>query len=366
MTQSPASATRFNKPPYRKDKPIYTHCEVPGHTADKCYRLHGFPPGFKFTKSLKKPYLAHSANHVQATDLNSANHPQQNEPQQVVPQLTITSDQCQQLLSLLQQQNLAHQASTNMVSSFHASSSAPASTSSEVSGHFSSLYNLNPYCSVFSSIHISKSPSFNSNCTPWIIDTEATDHMINCSSLFTTITAIVSTFVKLPNGSVVPVTHIRTVFISDNLILTEVLCVPSFSFNLISASKIIKVLKACLIFLTRFCFIQNLCHWKTIGVGKGDGGLFYLLQEPKVSTTLPLSLSTCFNSIKTSFNDVWHYRLGYPSVSRMQSLHNTFPEISCNNKDICSVCPLARQHRLSFPVHNSHTCMPFELVHCDI
>jgi hypothetical protein len=190
--------------------------------------------------------------------------------------------------------------------------------------------------------------------------------MINCPSLFTTITAIVSTFVKLPNGSVVPVTHIGTVFISDNLILTEVLCVPSFSFNLISTSKIIKVLKACLIFLTRFCFIQNLCPWKTIGVGKEDGGLFYLLQEPKVSTTLPLSLSTCFNSIKTSFKDVWHYRLGHPSVSRMQSLHNTFPEISCNNKDICSICPLTRQHRLSFSVHNSHTCMPFELVHCDI
>jgi hypothetical protein len=115
-----------------------------------------------------------------------------------------------------------------MAGSLHASSSTPASTTSEVSGCFSSL-TINPQYSVFSSAFLTKSPSFRSKSTPWIIDTGATDHIINCPSLFTTITAVVSSFVKLPNGSVVPVTHIGTVFISYNLILTEVLCVPSFS-----------------------------------------------------------------------------------------------------------------------------------------
>ena len=27
---------------------VCTHCGKTGHIADKCYRLHGFPPGFKF------------------------------------------------------------------------------------------------------------------------------------------------------------------------------------------------------------------------------------------------------------------------------------------------------------------------------
>jgi hypothetical protein len=45
---------RFVKQSYRKDNPVCTHCGVPGHTADKCYRIHGFPLGFKFTKNLKK------------------------------------------------------------------------------------------------------------------------------------------------------------------------------------------------------------------------------------------------------------------------------------------------------------------------
>jgi hypothetical protein len=139
--------------------------------------------------------------------------------------------------------------------------------------------------------------------------------MINCPSLFTTITDVVSTFVKLPNGYVVPVTHIGIVVISANLTLTEVLCVPSFTFNLISTSKIIKFLQACLIFLAGFCFIQNLCPWRTIGVGREKGGLFYLLQDPKVSSTPSSSYTTCFSSIKTSLSDVCHYRLGHPSTT---------------------------------------------------
>lgn len=32
------------------EKPICSYCKKIGHTKDKCYRLHGFPPGFKFTK----------------------------------------------------------------------------------------------------------------------------------------------------------------------------------------------------------------------------------------------------------------------------------------------------------------------------
>jgi hypothetical protein len=100
MTKSTGPSARFTKQPYRKDKPICALCGMPGHIADKCYRLHGFPPGFKFTKNLRNSAPIHSANHVQEVDLNSV--PQQNPPQQAVPQLTITPDQCQQLSSLLQ------------------------------------------------------------------------------------------------------------------------------------------------------------------------------------------------------------------------------------------------------------------------
>lgn len=29
------------------DKPYYTHCQYSGHTKERCYKLHGYPPGYK-------------------------------------------------------------------------------------------------------------------------------------------------------------------------------------------------------------------------------------------------------------------------------------------------------------------------------
>jgi hypothetical protein len=131
MTRSDASMARPHKQSYRKEKPICSHCGVLGHTVEKCYRLHGFPPGFKFTKNIKKPFV-HSANHVQDTSGDSFISTQQNEVSQVAPQLTITPDQCQQLLSLLQHQFVVFHtsSSTNMAGSIHASSSAPSAFTS--------------------------------------------------------------------------------------------------------------------------------------------------------------------------------------------------------------------------------------------
>ena len=31
----------------KKERPICTYCRVVGHIADKCYKLHGYPPGYK-------------------------------------------------------------------------------------------------------------------------------------------------------------------------------------------------------------------------------------------------------------------------------------------------------------------------------
>ena len=95
---------------------------------------------------------------------------------------------------------------------------------------------------------------------PWIIDTGVTDYRICATSFFTTITAQVSYFVTLPNGESVSVTHIGTVRLTKTLILHNVLCVPSFSFNLISARKLAYTLKCCLIFLSEKFVTDKFVH----------------------------------------------------------------------------------------------------------
>ena len=42
---SVATASSDNKP--RRERPICIHCGLTGHTVDRCYKLHGFPPCYK-------------------------------------------------------------------------------------------------------------------------------------------------------------------------------------------------------------------------------------------------------------------------------------------------------------------------------
>uniref|UniRef100_A0A2N9FI02 Integrase catalytic domain-containing protein n=1 Tax=Fagus sylvatica TaxID=28930 RepID=A0A2N9FI02_FAGSY len=102
-----------------------------------------------------------------------------------------------------------------------------------------------------------------------------TDHMVHSLSCFTTVTSIIQATVELPNGNLVPVTHIGTVKLSSSLILTDVLCVPSFHFNLISAFT----------------------PWRMIGLGKLHNGL-YILDSPK------LVLSSSQSASSVSFHSV--------------------------------------------------------------
>ena len=88
-----------------------------------------------------------------------------------------------------------------------------------------------------------------------VLDTGAINHIIHSVTLFTKITSSITTFIQLPNGEKVTVTHIGTIQVTSTFVLENVLCVPSFSFNLISVSKLTKSLSCYLVFLSNFCFI---------------------------------------------------------------------------------------------------------------
>jgi hypothetical protein len=79
----------------------------------------------------------------------------------------------------------------------------------KISGNHSVSSFLNPKHFVFSSYHELVLPRvFDfSQTQAWIIDTRATNHMISFVSLYTIVTATVSSQVKLPNGQFASVTH---------------------------------------------------------------------------------------------------------------------------------------------------------------
>jgi len=126
--------------------------------------------------------------------------------------------------------------------------------------NISQLSNPDSKHSVFASALSFTHPTLliNSAKAPWIIDTGATNHMIYSTSFFTNITSVASKTIQLPNGQHALVTHIGRIKISKSFVLTDVLCIPSFSFNLISVSKLIQTLQCCVIFLSNSVLFSTL------------------------------------------------------------------------------------------------------------
>ncbi|XP_075079725.1 uncharacterized protein LOC142164957 [Nicotiana tabacum] len=101
------SHSRFNSES-QKSSLTCKYCKKPGHAIDKCYKLHGFLPNFKFTKGLgpRKVYSHVEVDHFGDVGIHNGTVGQPESPQaSVVPYLT--KDQYSQLIMLLQQSHIS-------------------------------------------------------------------------------------------------------------------------------------------------------------------------------------------------------------------------------------------------------------------
>ena len=73
--------------------------------------------------------------------------------------------------------------------------------------------------------------------------------------------------VTLADGSATTVFGLGTANLSPNLSLSSVLYIPNIPFNLLSISKLIKILNCAAIFLSTHCIFQDLKTGKIIGGG---------------------------------------------------------------------------------------------------
>ncbi|KAK4488081.1 hypothetical protein RD792_003823 [Penstemon davidsonii] len=96
----------------KKDKPTCAHCNIQGHTIDKCYKLHGYPPGYQF-KPKQQNFQSTSVNQVSDDShllhnnqksqtgfctTDDTSHPINNLLQ------SFTAEQCQHLMNLFSSQ----------------------------------------------------------------------------------------------------------------------------------------------------------------------------------------------------------------------------------------------------------------------
>ena len=107
--------------------------------------------------------------------------------------------------------------------------------------------------------------------------------------------------------------------------LSSVLYIPSFPFNLLSISKLTKILNCAAIFLSTHCIFQDLKTRKIIGGGHEADGLYYL--DRCGSSHLVAS--------HLSISPLQHHcRLGHPSLKNLKSL-----VLSCQIESLqCEAC----------------------------
>ncbi|XLR48314.1 hypothetical protein S83_032974 [Arachis hypogaea] len=142
----------------RKDCPLCAHYGLLGHNEDKCYRLHGYPPGY----SQNKPVNAKSQVHHVA----KVAHDQESQDPSPTSIFSLTAAQSNQLMTLLQTQQ--------------------------------ALQDIEPeICAgeVFSSCYSNQMAEVSS----WIIDSGATTHITNSFKFLENAKPLTNHFFTLPD-----------------------------------------------------------------------------------------------------------------------------------------------------------------------
>ena len=184
--------------------------------------MHGYPPGYKFKNKASSTTFANTAVAIEEGSSEG---------------VCLTKAKYQQLIGLLNSQcNFGTQAPPEAVVETPQVANIIAQPSIGLQGH--ELSSIWSFPSLEYSVFSSTVDTSHINPTDWILDSGATNHMVHSITFFKTITSSVQISVRLPNGDMAKVTHIGTVQVSASLILENVLSIPSFSFNLVSISKL--------------------------------------------------------------------------------------------------------------------------------
>lgn len=124
-------------------------------------------------------------------------------------------------------------------------------------------------------------------------------------------------------------THIRIIHLTPSITLSSVLCVPSFTFNLISVSSLTISLPCIVNFTHDSLTIQETSQGTLIGKGRRVGNLYILNVE---SGTI-LNPSACISAVNSIVSvDTWNMRMGHPSMNKLKCISDL---LHLPNKPVC-------------------------------
>jgi len=146
----------------------------------------------------------------------------------------------------------------------------------------------------------------------WILDSGAID--------FTSYKSTKLVLISLLNDHRFYTSYSGTVGFRNKFYLTNVLYVPEFTFNLVSASKLASNLNCHLIFSSKYCVIRDNLTKEKIATVKAKYGLYvfhaYVFQKHVTNKFVP-----SFHCVSKDTN-VWHNRLGHIFDERLHVLRS--------------------------------------------
>lgn len=294
----------------RRDRPVCTHCGLQGHVIDRCYKLHGYPPGYRSQSTTTVQPPADSIPKSEASGLSS-----------------FSTAQCQDMLVMLQS---------------HLTKEKEDSSKTSGTSHVASI------CTTLFVSNVSSNT--------WILDSGATAHIFFSKESFISLKPIDGASVTLPNETRIKVDYCGDVQLSQDILLQDVLYIPSFRFNLISVGVLSSKLPIIVKFVDGSCFLQDKYSLRMIGKVEHKNGL-YLFHADLVCNSF-VSNKSC-----KSVN-VWHARLGHSSLKHLNALKDILV-LSDDSSSPCLRCPLAKQRHLSFQSNAHISDKMFDLIHCN-
>uniref|UniRef100_A0A803Q1G0 CCHC-type domain-containing protein n=1 Tax=Cannabis sativa TaxID=3483 RepID=A0A803Q1G0_CANSA len=203
------------------NKLVCTQCGVPGHIVAKCYKIHGYPPGYRlhgrFPKEIPNK-LGNQQNRSSANFYAGSDWPESSSDDHDL------ASQCQRVMAMLTQR-------------FQSQSQVQASSS-----------------------HSSNPPTQTDQCQ--------TDHNHQQPTM-----SIIT--VGMPNAVSAKVLFVETVKL-HNIVLHNVLYVPNFQFNRLSVCALSDSSNYSFLFLPNKCVVQDIIKNQVIGMGERIGNLYYL------------------------------------------------------------------------------------------
>ncbi|XP_019226608.1 PREDICTED: uncharacterized protein LOC109208056 [Nicotiana attenuata] len=112
--------------------------------------------------------------------------------------------------------------------------------------------------------------------------------------------------------------------------------------------------------------VEDICNGKVNGIDKLEEGLYVLDLNHKPIFKFPNGVVTSALVVNRISGSLWHKRFGHISLDalkRLLAFHNkTF--VDCNEHR--TICPLAKQTRLPFPISSSRSDVFADLIHADV